>query len=115
MTIDIYTLGLTFIFMHEMDAVRCREWKILPITSFLIDIMGMIVFTFLHIPLFYILLLPTTLDSNSFRYGFSTFLIVHFFLHLLLLLHKNNEFEDWVSWFLITGAGACGALYLLQS
>lgn len=114
MTIDIFTLGLTFILMHEMDAMRCREWRILPITYLLNDKIGMVVFIFLHIPLFYILLLPSIRDSQSFQFGFSIFLMVHFFLHLLLLLHKKNEFKDWISWSLIAGAGICGVVYLVH-
>ncbi|MEO1053403.1 MAG: DUF6713 family protein [Bacteroidota bacterium] len=115
MAIDIFTLGLAFILMHEMDAIRCHEWRIFPATSFMNDKTGMIVFIFLHIPLFYFPLLPDMLHSHSFRYGFSIFLIVHFFLHLLFLLHKKNEFKDWISWSLIIGAGACGLIELLQS
>ncbi|MEM7548703.1 MAG: DUF6713 family protein [Bacteroidota bacterium] len=113
MTIDIFTLGLAFILIHEMDAIRCSEWRIFPATSFMNDKLGMTVFVFLHIPLFYILFLPDVLDNHSFRYGFSIFLIVHFFLHILLLRHKKNEFRDWISWSLIAGSGICGALYII--
>jgi len=113
MNLDIFNLGLAFIIMHEMDAIRCHEWRIFPLTSFLKDRTGMIVFVFLHIPLFYFLLLPSTVEDSLFRNGFSIFLIVHVFLHLLFLLHKKNEFKDWISWTLITGAGVCGAAYLL--
>ncbi|MGD1843005.1 MAG: DUF6713 family protein [Thermonemataceae bacterium] len=112
MNVDFYTLGLSLIFMHEMDAIRCYEWRILPITSFLEDKTGMIVFIFLHVPLFYLLLLPSISQSVAFKTGFSIFLIIHFFLHLLFLFHKKNAFRDWVSWSIITGAGICGALYL---
>ena len=110
---DIFTLGLSFILLHEMDAIRCYEWRIFPATSFLPDRLGMVVFILLHIPLFYLVLLPTTLASPNFRYGFSIFLVVHFFLHLLFLLHPKNGFKDWISWTMITGAGLCGLIYVL--
>ncbi|MEQ9298170.1 MAG: hypothetical protein RIF33_06395 [Cyclobacteriaceae bacterium] len=115
MTIDFFVLGLSFILLHEMDAVRCHEWRIFPATSFLNDRAGMIVFTLLHIPLFYILLLPQYFNNPTFRVGFSIFLIIHVFLHLLFLLHKKNEFKDWVSWLLIKGAGLSGALFLIKN
>jgi len=27
---DFYLLGVTSIFIHDMDAVRCQEWRISP-------------------------------------------------------------------------------------
>lgn len=113
MTIDVFTLGISFILIHEMDAIRCHEWRILPITSFMNDQTGMVVFVLLHIPLFYFPLHPEIVSNQSFQVGTSIFLIIHVFLHLLLLLNKRNEFIDWISWFLILGAGVCGAIYLI--
>ena len=113
MSIDVFTLGFSFILMHEMDAMRCHEWRILPVTSFMNEKAGMITFIALHIPLFYIPLSPTIFMNESFRFGFSIFLVVHFFLHVLFLMHKKNEFRDWISWSLISGAGICGIWYLV--
>ena len=114
MVIDIFTLGFTFILIHEMDAMRCHEWRILPITSFMNEKLGMTTFIFLHIPLFYVFLFPILFTSESFRFGCSIFFIVHLFLHLLFLTHKKNEFKDWISWSLISGAGICGLLYIMM-
>lgn len=114
MVIDFFTLGLTFILLHELDAMRCHEWRIFPLTSFLEDRLGMVVFIFLHIPLFYWVLMPSTLGDPSFRYGFSVFLMVHFFLHVGFLWHRKNEFKDWISWSLISGAAICGLLFLFN-
>ena len=113
MSIDVFTLGMTFILMHEMDAIRCHEWRIFPLTSFLNDKLGMQVFIMLHIPLFYFCLKPQVYDSESFRFGFSIFLIIHLIAHLFFLMHKKNEFKDWISWSLIVGAAVCGLIYLI--
>lgn len=48
-----FYLGLSLLTMHEMDAIRCREWRIFPILSMLCDKAGYIVFVFAHIPLFF--------------------------------------------------------------
>ncbi|MFM9839711.1 MAG: DUF6713 family protein [Cyclobacteriaceae bacterium] len=32
-----FLLALTFILLHEMDAVRCKEWRIFPGLSLLND------------------------------------------------------------------------------
>jgi len=108
--INFYLLGLTFILIHEMDAIRCKEWRIFPGLSFLNDKVGLIVFVFLHIPLFYWILLETQMNNEKFRIGFDFFLIVHFILHLLCLMLKKNEFKDWISWVLIIVAAVFGFL-----
>lgn len=113
--INFYLLGITFILMHEMDAIRCREWRILPGLSYIEnDKIGYILFTFLHIPLFYWIMVETQNSNDKFRVGFDYFLIVHLILHLLFLMHKKNEFKDWISWLIITGAGLFGFLDIVM-
>ena len=110
-----FYLGLSLLIMHEMDAIRCKEWRIFPGLSMLSDKVGHIVFLFAHVPLFYFILWKLTYSDNieAFIYGFNIFLIVHLSLHILFLKHKNNEFKDWISWIIIIGAGLCGLLGLL--
>jgi hypothetical protein len=108
-----YTLGLALILMHEMDAVRCKEWRIFPGLSLLSDARGFVVFMLAHIPLFFWLLAMYQRGSQSFRMGFDVFLIVHLGLHILFLRHPNNLFKDWISWSIIVGAGICGLIDLL--
>jgi hypothetical protein len=110
-----FYLGLSLLAMHEMDAIRCREWRILPGLSMLSDKMGHMVFLFAHIPLFYFVFRGLTYrpSPDGLIYGFNIFMMVHLGLHLLMLWHKNNEFKDWISWTIIIGAGACGLIDLL--
>ncbi len=110
-----FYVGLSFLIIHEMDAIRCKEWRILPLFSSLNEKVGEIIFLFAHIPLFvwiFCSLAPNT-NSELFMKGFSIFMIVHIGLHILLLKHKNNEFKDWISWVFIIGSGFFGGLYLL--
>lgn len=107
-----FILGIAFILVHEMDAVRCREWRIFPGLSLLNDRMGMTLFVLLHIPVFYWLNIKISQGHPAFIQGFDIFLIVHLFLHILFTRHKNNEFKDWLSWLIIAGAGLCGAIDL---
>ena len=110
-----FYLGLSLLTMHEMDAIRCREWRIFPILSLLSEKVGHIVFVFAHIPLFFIIFWQLTNSSNieGFIKGFNMFMIVHLGLHILFLKHKNNEFKDWISWTIIIGAGLCGLIDLI--
>jgi hypothetical protein len=112
-----FYFGLTFIIMHEMDAVRCKEWRIFPGLSFLNDNWGYRVFMLAHIPLFFLLFWKLS-DSDfkeQFIQGLNIFFIIHVGLHLLFLMHKKNEFKDWISWTIISGAGFFGLLDLILS
>jgi hypothetical protein len=111
----LFYLGLSLLTMHEMDAIRCREWRIFPGLSLLNDKLGHIVFVFLHIPLFLFVFwqLKHSQDLEAFIKGVDIFMIVHVGLHIVFLKHKNNEFKDWISWTIIMGAGLCGLLDLM--
>ncbi|MEL7427374.1 MAG: DUF6713 family protein [Bacteroidota bacterium] len=99
--------------IHLMDAIRCREWRILPGLSLLPDRSGMIVFQISHIPLFYLILAEVLAGNEAFIRGLNIFLIIHLFLHLGFLWHSKNEFKDWVSWSIIIGAAVFATLDLL--
>jgi hypothetical protein len=109
-----FYLGLAFLFTHELDAVRCKEWRIFPGLSYLNDRTGFVVFTLAHIPLIaWIFYEVSKADNEAFIFGFSIFMIVHLGLHVLFLMHPKNEFRDWVSWLFISGAAICGLLQLV--
>jgi hypothetical protein len=110
-----FYLGLSLMTMHEMDAIRCKEWRIFPLLSLLSDRDGHILFLFLHIPLFFFIYWQLTQSQNleAFIHGFDIFMIIHLGLHILFLKHKNNAFKDWISWTIIAGAGLCGFIDLM--
>ncbi|MFO7537242.1 MAG: DUF6713 family protein [Chloroflexota bacterium] len=113
---SLFFIGLTFILVHEMDAIKRREWLIFPLTSRLDEKSGYYIFTALHIPL-YLLLFWGLYRGNGLDQGVMTglsiFFVVHFFLHLFYLKHPKNEFTGLFSWILILGAGLAGFLHLL--
>lgn len=74
MTIDFFLLGVAMIFLHEMDAIRCREWRIFPGLSLLEDRYGFVVFVLAHIPLVYWILSEIRLENETFIYWFDIFL-----------------------------------------
>ncbi len=113
MDFDFFLLGVTLIFLHEMDAIRCKEWRIFPRLSRLDDKKGLIIFVFAHIPLVYWILFELKNRNEDFMYYFDLFLILHLVLHLIFLKHKKNEFKDWISWTIIIGAALCGLLDLI--
>lgn len=108
----LFYLALSFFCVHEMDAVRCREWRIFPLLSLANDKWGRAIFILVHIPLFSLLWLQLSGANHRFITGMNVFFILHMLLHLAYLRHKKNEFKDGISWLLITGNGICGLLAL---
>lgn len=112
---SLFFAGLSFFFVHEMDAIRCKEWRIFPGLSLLSNKLGQFVFIVAHIPLFILIYYQLTSISENkvFILGFDIFMVVHVVLHLLFLKHKSNEFKGWLSWGLIIGTGLFGLADLL--
>lgn len=105
-----FLAGLTLILLHELDAIRCHEWRMMPGLSNLPEDKAMFIFLMAHVPIFYWIFwqLTSNEDLMIFRTGFDYFLIIHLVLHLLFLKHPKNEFTDWFSWTIIIGAAICG-------
>ena len=111
-----FLLGLAFILVHEMDAVRSREWAIFPLLSRLDENTGYYVFTALHVPLYLLLfwsLFSTGELNRSLVIGLDIFFIVHVFLHLLFSKNPRNDFKSKFSWVIMLGSGIAGLLDLV--
>lgn len=107
-----FYLALSFLLIHEMDAVRCKEWRIFQLLSLLDEKIGYQIFMFTHIPLFSLLLWVLMGQDNPAYWiqGLNVFFIIHLIVHLLYLRHPKNEFKDWMSWLWIIGAAVFGGI-----
>jgi hypothetical protein len=109
-----FLLGLAILLVHELDAVRCHEWRIFPGLSALSDRWGLRLFVLLHVPLLYALLWAVAAGpSTTLVVGLDLFLVLHLGLHLLFLRHPRNQFRDALSWTLIVGPALSGGIDLL--
>ena len=85
----IFYLGMGTLFTHELDAMTNHEWRVLPLTSWLSDDYGMVVFLFIHVPLFAILIALVASTNHKIRIrsrlGISIFLAIHGLLHALFM------------------------------
>lgn len=111
-----FLLGFCFLLVHEMDAIRCKEWRVFPVTSKMGDEAGYVAFTAVHVPLYALLLWGLFGGDGVNRgliVGLDAFFIVHVILHLLFIRHPEYRFRSAFSWTLILGAGAFGTLDLL--
>ena len=112
----IFYLGLGTIFTHELDAMTHHEWRVLPLTSWLPDEYGLLVFLFFHVPLFAILIALIASTNEKIRYrsrvGISIFLIFHGLLHSLFIGSENYELTNLTSNVLIFGGATFGVTHL---
>jgi hypothetical protein len=94
-------------YLNSLEQINYEEEIDMMINSFMLA----------HIPLFFLLFWK--LSDNDFKeqfiQGLNIFFIIHVGLHLLFLMHKKNEFKDWISWTIISGAGFFGFLDLILS
>lgn len=111
----LFYIGLSLFLIHEMDAVRNKEWKMFPILSSLSEKQGYIIFVSFHIPLLILIfwLITNTSTVEIFAKTFDIFMIVHFLLHVIFLKHEKNKFKDKFSWSIITGIAICGILDII--
>jgi Family of unknown function (DUF6713) len=111
----LFNLGLAFILIHEMDAVRCKEWRIFPGLNLLNDRYGAIIFLLAHIPLLSLLFIGLDKKQNNDNLIFylEIFFIIHLIIHLLYLKNSKNEFKDFVSWTFIIIPAFVGLIDLI--
>lgn len=106
----LYWATVAAFLTHELDAVRRREWRVLPLTSLLPDRVGEEVFVWLHAPL--VLAVLWLSGSEGFRQGLCAFAVVHVGLHWAFRRHPAYEFNNPSSWALILLTGVLGASHL---
>lgn len=111
-----FVIGFGFLLTHEMDAIRCQEWRMFPGLSRMTERTGYATFTAIHVPLYAALLWGLTQGdaaSTGLIAGLDLFFVVHLVVHILLRNHPENRFGSWLSWSLFGGAGLCGAADLV--
>lgn len=109
-------LMLAVLFTHELDAMTQSEWRLLYVLRSLTDEQGRWWFVAIHIPLFWALIAVTHHANEhvqrASRIGLAAFCIIHALLHWRLANDPLSTFSAPLSWSLILGAAALGAMYL---
>jgi hypothetical protein len=102
---------VSFLLVHELDAVRQREWQFffapLPVS----DETAVRIFTAVHAPLFVVVL--GSLESPTAQVAVDTFAIIHAGVHFGLRNHPLVAFGGLFSRFWIYGGALLGALHLV--
>lgn len=111
----IFTLGLSLLLTHELDAVRRHEWRIFPLLSRMSDRSGYTVYILGHIPLFLLVFWFVAHPSPGARQGFQffadLFMVAHLGLHFNFQSHEQYEFTSALSRWLIRSTALMGAVH----
>jgi hypothetical protein len=102
---------------HEMDAIRCSEWRLFLFLANLTDERGFVAFTALHVPLYlglFVALFGAGTINPTVAAGFDWFCIVHVGLHILFRRNPAYQFNSPFSWAIICAAGIAGGADLLM-
>lgn len=107
-------LAFGLFFTHEMDAMRCREWRIFPLLEWLDERAAMLWFVWLHVPLFALLVwgaaAAVAAGGNLFSILFGAFCVIHGLLHWIYERHPRNEFRNPLSRSIIWSCAGAGLL-----
>ncbi len=115
----LFQLSFAILMAHELDAVRRREWEVLPLTRYLPDPFDFGVFVLAHIPLVWLITaLAWGTDARArklTRSIFCAFCVVHVGLHWLYRADPAYDFNNPFSMAVIGAAGSAGLAYFVAA
>jgi hypothetical protein len=107
----LFLAVVSFLLVHELDAIRQREWRFFFAPVTVRDKTAYQLFTALHAPLFVVILV--FVESSVFQLAIDSFAIVHGLLHFGFRDHPLIEFDSWFSRVWIFGGSLLGVLHLV--
>ena len=112
----IFIIIIILFSIHEIDAVRTGEWRMLPVLKNMADGTAVKVFVPVHIPLYAIMIYILTWGSTSaveaLYYAASILLIFHTAIHFVMRNHPKNGFTSVFSNSVIYSVGILAAVHL---
>ncbi len=93
----LFFINLSLLVIHELDAIRRKEWRLFVFLKGLDEELAYQIFALLHLPflilIFWILTQASVSSQFSFQVIVDIFLIIHLGLHLLFRDHEHNRFS----------------------
>lgn len=98
MTITLFIVIISLLLIHEMDAIRTKEWKMFIILKDISNELAYKIFTFVHLPLYFIaifVMVQGGVSANAILYFvIDFFLIGHSIIHFCFRKKPNNGFTS---------------------
>ncbi len=99
MSFVLFVVLISLFLLHEMDAVRVREWKMFIFLKDLKEETAYFVFSIMHLPLYFIILffLFKVRENNTFIIIFDALMVTHTIVHICFRKHADNGFHPFYS------------------
>lgn len=112
----LFILLISLLLIHEMDAIRAKEWKLFAVLKHMKDETAYIVFTLAHLPLYIAVIWIMTQGSPPLNailcYAVDLFLIGHAIVHWAFKNKPANGFTSVFSRLIIYSMGALAVLHM---
>lgn len=112
----LFYIALSLFFTHQVDAIRCKEWRILPGLSSLKENFAEKLFIAIHIPVFILIFILISIPSPDVKYYFQITIDVmisgHIGKHIILSKNKENLFNDNLSKMIILFSSVFAFIHL---
>lgn len=118
---EVKTILMAFLFsmllLHEMDAVRAKEWRMFLFLKDLKEETAYRIFAVAHLPLYMAALIVmiggSPKGSNAFYYILEVLLVLHGCVHFGFRKHKENSFTSLFSKLIIYGMAFFAVFHLI--
>lgn len=98
MELILFTTILSLLLVHEMDAIRTKEWKMFTVLKDMAEEKAYRVFAIIHLPLYIIVLYLISCGGATSNYVLKLFidifLLGHSVIHYGFRNHKSNGFQS---------------------
>lgn len=116
MTTTVFIFLISLLLVHEMDAIRTKEWKMFIILKDMADETAYKVFTLIHLPLyfaaFFVMVQGGASANVVLRFVIDIFLIAHSIIHFLFRNKPDNGFTSIFSKTIIYSMGVLSVIHL---
>jgi len=115
--VTLFIFMISLLLLHEMDAIRTKEWKMFFILKDMPDEKAYKIFTLFHFPLYFSIFMVLVLGGNSATNTLylilDIFLIGHSIIHFCFRKNPNNRFSSLFSKAIIYSLAILAILHLL--
>lgn len=112
----LFVFMISLLLIHEMDAIRTKEWKMFIILKDMPDEIAYKGFSIAHLPLYFaaiMILIQGNTSASILHYIIDFFLIGHTVIHFFFRAKPNNGFTSVYSKVIIYSLGVLAIAHLL--
>jgi hypothetical protein len=112
----VFTLAMSLLLLHEMDAIRLQEWKMFIILKNLHDETAYRIFLLAHLPLYMMVIFVIAIGGELAKiilyYVVDIFLVAHSIIHYGFRKNPDNGFVTTFSQATIYSMGILAVIHL---